>query len=67
MQLKVFITLQLNINTPYFVYEKMHICNLFLLLVVKNVAVEERNKLYNFGNVLIRSTKYRFGRETDTV
>ena len=36
----------------------MHIRNLFLLLLVKNMTVEEGNKLHNLCGSLILVTKY---------
>ena len=35
------------VSTSYFPYEGTHIRNLFLLLVVNNITVEEENKLQN--------------------
>ena len=45
-------------NTPYFVYERAPICNLFLFLMVKSMAVEEGKKLLNWYNVSIVSKFY---------
>ena len=43
---------------PYFVYKGVNIPSLFLLLVMNNIAVEERNKLQNLLNFLRVVTKY---------
>ena len=46
----------------------MHIRNLFLLLLVKNMTVEEGNKLHNLCGALILVTKHnKFKSKTTTV
>ena len=51
-----------NLSILHFVYEAGDICNLFLLLPVNNLTVEEGNKLKNWCDILIVVTK--FGIET---
>ena len=44
-----------NVNSSYFVYKGAHICNLFCLLVVSNMAVEEGTNYRSYAYSIVKS------------
>ena len=57
-----------KVNAPYIVYKGAQIRNLFLLLMVKGIMVDEGSKLRNCFNMSIVVTKHsKFRSKTVTV